>query len=114
MILKVIVFAVKMFLFILFYMLIRWTIPRFRFDQLMSLAWKVMMPLALLNLVAVLVIRHYDLSPWWLLVLSLGVLVGVTGLSLSLPETPRAVPINKRRAGLLASSRETVAMESRL
>ena len=40
----------KMVVFVLFYMLIRWTIPRFRFDQLMGLAWKVMIPLALLNL----------------------------------------------------------------
>ena len=41
----------KMSLGILFYMLVRWTIPRFRFDQLMSLAWKVFIPMALANLV---------------------------------------------------------------
>ena len=51
MIIKLVIFAVKMGLFILFFMLVRWTIPRFRFDQLMGLAWKVLMPLALVNLV---------------------------------------------------------------
>jgi NADH-quinone oxidoreductase subunit H len=113
MIVKLVVFAAKMFLFIMFYMLIRWTIPRFRFDQLMSLAWKVMMPLALLNLVAVLVVRHYEISPWWLLLISIGLLVGVAAFSLSLPEAVKTVPVNKRRAGLLASSKETAILETR-
>ena len=42
-------------------MLVRWTIPRFRFDQLMSLAWKVMIPLALLNLLCVMVVKQFGL-----------------------------------------------------
>jgi len=37
---------------IVFMMWIRWTLPRFRYDQLMDLAWKRMIPLALINLVA--------------------------------------------------------------
>ena len=45
-------------------MLIRWTIPRFRFDQLMGLAWKVMIPLALVNLVCVMVVQQFELPPW--------------------------------------------------
>ena len=44
--------AFKVLLMILFMMWIRWTLPRFRYDQLMDLAWKSMIPLALINLVA--------------------------------------------------------------
>src|SRR5439155_20228772 len=49
MLLKLIAFILKMMVGILFYMLIRWTIPRFRFDQLLSLASKVFCPMALAN-----------------------------------------------------------------
>jgi NADH-quinone oxidoreductase subunit H len=40
-------FLAKTFFFILCYIWIRWTLPRFRFDQLMALGWKVMLPLTL-------------------------------------------------------------------
>ncbi len=58
-ILRVVVLGVKVLLVILFFMLIRWSWPRFRFDQLMSLAWKVMLPLGLVNLVAIAVLTEY-------------------------------------------------------
>ncbi len=45
-----VVFA-KIFLFIFFFMWVRWTIPRFRYDQLMDLGWKVLIPLAIANIV---------------------------------------------------------------
>ena len=41
----------KSILFILFFMWVRWTIPRFRYDQLMRLGWKNLIPLALINMV---------------------------------------------------------------
>ena len=41
------VYWAKVVLFIAFYMVIRWTLPRFRFDQLMRLAWTSMIPLGL-------------------------------------------------------------------
>lgn len=40
----------KIVFFIFFYMWIRWTIPRFRYDQLMNLGWKGLIPLAVLNI----------------------------------------------------------------
>jgi NADH-quinone oxidoreductase subunit H len=93
--LKLVVFGAKMALFIFFYMFIRWTIPRFRFDQLMGIAWRVLIPLALANLVAVMVvlevIRVYQLNPaweWLLLPLSLAVLLGVGVGATKLPAAP--------------------------
>ncbi len=41
----------KAILFILFFMWVRWTIPRFRYDQLMNLGWKTLIPLALINMI---------------------------------------------------------------
>ncbi|MBL0070633.1 MAG: NADH-quinone oxidoreductase subunit NuoH [Bacteroidetes bacterium] len=53
----------KIFFFIFFFMWVRWTIPRFRYDQLMGLGWKILIPLAVLNIVitAVVLLFKYDL-----------------------------------------------------
>jgi len=47
----VVVFFLKIFAFIFFFMWIRWTLPRFRYDQLMNLGWKILIPLAIANIV---------------------------------------------------------------
>ncbi|MEJ2883749.1 NADH-quinone oxidoreductase subunit NuoH [Pedobacter sp. GR22-6] len=46
-----VVFFVKIFAFIFFFMWVRWTIPRFRYDQLMHLGWKGLIPLAIANII---------------------------------------------------------------
>ena len=42
---------IKIFGFIFFYMWVRWTIPRFRYDQLMHLGWRILIPLAIMNII---------------------------------------------------------------
>lgn len=66
-IIKFLVLFTKMVIFICLIMLIRWTIPRFRYDQLMGLAWKVLIPLSLGNLFFAMIVRHFEWSAWLLL-----------------------------------------------
>jgi NADH-quinone oxidoreductase subunit H len=47
----VLVLFAKIIFFILMFMFIRWTLPRFRYDQLMDMGWKKLIPLALVNMV---------------------------------------------------------------
>jgi NADH-quinone oxidoreductase subunit H len=44
-------FFFKIVLFIFLFMWVRWTVPRFRYDQLMNLGWKIMIPLAIANII---------------------------------------------------------------
>jgi NADH-quinone oxidoreductase subunit H len=57
---QLVVFLVKVMLVCSFQILVRWTLPRFRYDQVLRFAWKFMLPLALANLclTAVLVWSH--------------------------------------------------------
>ncbi|HPJ10986.1 MAG TPA: NADH-quinone oxidoreductase subunit NuoH [Flavobacterium sp.] len=50
----------KICFFIFFYMWVRWTIPRFRYDQLMNLGWKILIPLSIINIMitGIVILRH--------------------------------------------------------
>ena len=47
---QVLFFLLKIVFFMWFFVWVRWTVPRFRYDQVMDLGWKVMLPLSLLNI----------------------------------------------------------------
>jgi NADH-quinone oxidoreductase subunit H len=70
----VLVFKVAMVVF--FIMMLRWSLPRFRFDQLMGLAWKGLIPLGLLNLLCVAIVLTFDMPKHYLALTALFLVVG--------------------------------------
>ncbi len=48
---QIVVFVVKLMLFNIFFILIRWTVPRFRYDQVQKIGWYYLLPLALANII---------------------------------------------------------------
>ena len=65
MLLKIGVFFGKVFLIISFMMLVRWTIPRVRWDQVMKLAWNALIPLAIALVVLTAVHVYMEWTAWW-------------------------------------------------
>lgn len=59
------VFGFKIFLLMSLYMLVRWTIPRFRYDQLMRLAWKGIVPMSMALVAVQGVITFTGAEKWW-------------------------------------------------
>ncbi len=60
--LSVAIFAAKTALFVCVFVWVRWTLPRFRYDQLMRLGWKALLPLALLNLFWIAALEMWKMS----------------------------------------------------
>ncbi|HEY4234978.1 MAG TPA: NADH-quinone oxidoreductase subunit NuoH [Lacipirellulaceae bacterium] len=88
---KIGVLLAKVGIVVLVIMLIRWTIPRFRFDQLMGLTWKVLIPLSLANVVIVMTVLQFDWNRWWLLPMAAGLfsVAGVLGVNATRAEILR-------------------------
>jgi len=89
-VMPIVYFTVKVFIFLFAYVWIRATLPRLRYDQLMDLGWKVLIPLALFWL---LVIAAIKVGRWPYAVGSaVAALIGFAGLS-------RALTVGRQRAG---------------
>ena len=90
-------------------MQLRWILPRFRFDQLMSVAWKGLIPMGVCNLMGLVVVLTMDLSRWWLALLSFAIL-GFAG-SLNVAMTNAKINNRSTRVGNESSSYATTAHE---
>jgi NADH-quinone oxidoreductase subunit H len=75
------VFCLKVIFLCWFQLIVRWTFPRFRYDQIMTLGWKMLLPLGLFNLFLTGVLVLYDSSLHTLAIagfLEIAILVGLT------------------------------------
>ncbi len=113
---KVGVLSAKIALFLFVMMWIRWTLPRFRFDQLMRMAWKGLIPITLVLVVLATILLYFDKqrSPLWALGGNLIILISalLAASSSRLRETGRQLnlPAITPTADLVRSDQVEVAL----
>jgi len=89
----VFVFFTKMMFFVWIQMLIRWTLPRFRYDQVMDLGWKILLPLSLANVMITALVVIADPSLCTALCVGLFELVLFGGIVMSVSAPDRLDPL---------------------
>ncbi len=92
--LKATAYIAKVAALLFLMMWIRWTLPRFRFDQLMRLAWRGLIPITLALLLATGVLVYLKQTQWWALLIA-NLVVGFSVWVLG-PAMPQATPVNRR------------------
>lgn len=108
MILKVAVFITKVLLVVCFMMLIRWTIPRIRYDQVMKLAWQSLIPLGIVLVVATSGMVFFGLTEHWqMLIMNVVLTVLIVAALPMLPqqEVNRRLPLAGSRFNPLPGER---------
>ncbi len=74
---SIIIFLIKIAFFLFFFIWLRATLPRIRYDRLMSLGWQTLLPLAVLNVVITAIVVAFGL-PWWINgIIGLAIVVGL-------------------------------------
>ncbi|MEM1355692.1 MAG: complex I subunit 1 family protein [Planctomycetota bacterium] len=84
----------KIFFLLFLMMWIRWTLPRFRFDQLMKLAWRGLIPLMIVMLILTGLMTAMKIEAWWAYLL-VNLVVAVAA-ALIAPMLPSGPPVNRR------------------
>ena len=97
---KMSIFAGKVALLIVAMMVVRWTLPRFRYDQLMNLAWRQLIPLSGVLLVGTAFLLYLGLTEWWWM---LGLNIVVIALIYALQPMLPKVTMPNYRAELVGS-----------
>jgi NADH-quinone oxidoreductase subunit H len=90
---KFLVFFGKVIVLIAFMMLIRWTIPRLRYDQIMTMAWQLVIPTALALVVTVSVLVYMGYTQWYMMLLAN---VGIMALVLAAAPLISRGPANRK------------------
>lgn len=92
-VIKIIAYVTKVMLIIVFSMVVRWTIPRLRYDQVMAMAWHGVIPLALAHVVVVSTMIFLGLTLWWQMLLAN---LGVLALLMAFAPMLRSATVNKK------------------
>jgi NADH-quinone oxidoreductase subunit H len=89
----VLIFSAKTLFLLFVYIWVRWTLPRFRYDQLMAIGWKWMFPLALANVLVTAGARAYD-APWAIWALpAVVVAIGLAAVAVAGARDPGPPPV---------------------
>lgn len=119
---KFLVFFTKVVLVICFQMVVRWTLPRVRYDQVMAVAWQVCIPLALAHVVVISVALYLDWrASWQLFVANVAVALVFTALQgrVGIPSTNKRLPLYGSRFSPMPGERvvtgptDPIALEDR-
>jgi NADH-quinone oxidoreductase subunit H len=101
------IFAAKTIFLLFVYLWIRWTLPRFRYDQLMAIGWKWLFPMALVNVLATAGAEAMD-QPWLRYAMPLVLLgIGIAAAAIAGKKDPGPPPVLEGAPGSASLARGT-------